>query len=383
MSEGCTRSIAAMLLCAILVLVFLPLKTSRAKGLSATAKAYILMEAETGTVIDAKNEQEALYGAGITKLMSFLLFFEALQNGTVKIDEVISVSQEASSKRGTSAFLDAGETHSFGDLLKAAIVCSANDATCALAERIAGSESAFTEQMNAKAELLGIDAVFADCTGLSTESKASAQAFAIIAAKLSTYNSFFEYSTCWTFTFVHNSGRETEITNGNTLVRNGTCDGMATGSTAESGYHMVASGKSGPARFIFVILGDKDAASRAAAANQAISQAAAAYGVKQVAQKDAKYRSVPLENTEEGVVDIYPSEDMAILYKKGEENLIRIQVEIEEFQPPLVQGQIVGKIIAETPGGQQSVALEVREEVKVRSIKGGAGRILRIWLFGL
>ena len=116
MSEGCTRSIAAMLLCAILVLVFLPLKTSRAEGLSATAKAYILMEAETGTVIDAKNEQEALYGAGITKLMSFLLFFEALQNGTVKIDEVISVSQEASSKRGTSAFLDAGETHSFGDL---------------------------------------------------------------------------------------------------------------------------------------------------------------------------------------------------------------------------------------------------------------------------
>ena len=74
---------------------------------------------------------------------------------------------------------------------------------------------------------------------------------------------------------------------------------------------------------------------------------------------------------------------MTILYKKGEENLIRIQVEIEEFQPPLVQGQIVGKIIAETPGGQQSVALEVREEVKVRSIKGGAGRILRIWLFGL
>lgn len=383
MSKCYIRSIVAIVLCTAFMFLLLPPNTGKAETFSASAKAYVLMEAETGTVIDAKNEQEALYGAGITKLMSFLLFFEALQSGTIKIDETVSVSQEAASKGGTSAFLDAGETHPFGDLLKAAIVCSANDATCALAEKIAGSESAFTEQMNAKAELLGIDAVFADCTGLSAESKASAQAFAIIAAKLSLYNSFFEYSTCWTYTFIHNSGRETEITNGNTLVRNGTCDGIATGSTTESGYHMVASAKSGPARFIFVILGDKDAAGRAAAANQAISQAVAAYSVKQVAEKDAKYKSVPLENTEEGAVDIYPSESLAILYKKGEEKSIQIQVEVEELQAPLTQGQIVGKIIVETPAGQQSVALEVREEIEVKSIKGGAGRILRIWLFGL
>lgn len=90
-----------------------------------------------------------------------------------------------------------------------------------------------------------------------------------------------------------------------------------------------------------------------------------------------------MENTEEGAVDIYPSESLAILYKKGEEKSIQIQVEVEELQAPLTQGQIVGKIIVETPAGQQSVALEVREEIEVKSIKGGAGRILRIWLFGL
>ena len=169
MSKCYIRSIVAIVLCTAFMFLLLPPNTGKAETFSASAKAYVLMEAETGTVIDAKNEQEALYGAGITKLMSFLLFFEALQSGTIKMDETVSVSQEAASKGGTSAFLDAGETHPFGDLLKAAIVCSANDATCALAEKIAGSESAFTEQMNAKAEqtAMKIMLILKSCFSLS------------------------------------------------------------------------------------------------------------------------------------------------------------------------------------------------------------------------
>ena len=383
MSQKIRKRTAIILLCLMLFPLFSWIRVAKAEELSQSATAYVLIEAQTGQIIEAKNETEPLHGAGITKIMSFLLFFEALENGIVKMEDSVSVSAEAASKSGTSAFLDSGESHTFGDLLKAAIVGSANDATCALAEKIAGSESAFTEQMNQKAELLGIDAVFADCTGISTDSKASAQAFAVIASRLAKYSPFFEYSSCWTYPFVHNNGRETEITNSNTLVRDGTCDGMATGSTSEGGYHMIASAKSGGARFIFVILGEQNAANRSSCANKAISQAVATYGVKQIAQKDAKYKSVSVKGAENEEVDVYPSEDLSILYQKGEENDIQIQVEMDELILPLTQGQIVGKIIVNTPAGRQSVALEIRQDIDSKSIKGSAGKILRIWLFGL
>ena len=378
--ERIRRRWLAMGMAALFCLLWMP-RVGQAAPLSETARAYLLLEATTRTVLEEKNADEALHGAGVTKLMSYLLFFEALQQGSVQLQEEVTVSKEAASKKGTSAFLDAGEQQPVEALLKAAIVGSANDATCALAEKIAGSEAAFVERMNARADQLGADAVFADCTGLSEQSLVSAAAFADIAAELCRYSAFFEYSACWTYSLVHASGRETEITNANTLVRGGLCDGMATGSTSASGYSMVASAKSGNARFLCVILGDREAGTRASAAKRAISEATAVYGVKQIASRDAKYRTVPLEDAEPGSVELYPSEDLAILYRKGEEKSIRTQVEIDEgLAPPICPGQIAGRIVVDAGGTQYSVALEAREAVEQKSLKNALGRILRIWL---
>ena len=378
--EGIRRRWLAMGIAALLCLFWMP-RVGWAAPLSETARAYLLLEVTTRTILEEKNADEALHGASVTKLMSYLLFFEALQQGSVQLQEEVTVSKEAASKKGTSAFLDTGEQQPLEALLKASIVGSANDATCALAEKIAGSEAAFVERMNARADQLGVDAVFADCTGLSEQSLVSAAAFADIAAELCRHSAFFEYSACWTYSLVHASGRETEITNANTLVRDGLCDGMATGSTSASGYSMVASAKNGNARFLCVILGDREAGRRASAAKRAISEATAAYGVKQIANRDTKYRTIPLENADPGSVDLYPSEDLAILYRKGEEKSIRTQVEIDEgLAPPICLGQIAGRIVVDAGGTQYSVALEAREAVEQRSLRSAFGRILHIWL---
>ena len=366
-------------LCISLSVLFLwmTMQTAWAKEQETT---YVLLEAQSGTIIDANNEETSLYGAGMTKLMSYLLFMEALHSGAVKSDEMVTVSDFAAGKGGTSAFLDPGEKHTFEALLKAAIVCSANDATCALAEHIAGGESAFCEQMNARALELGIDAVFFDCTGISENSLVSAADFAKIAAELSKYPDYFTYSSCWTYTFVHNSGRETEITNANTLIRDNICDGMITGSTKESGYHMVASAKSGKARFIVVVMGEKDAAVRAAFAKRKLMEAIGVYDVKQVARKGVKFRTIEIGEGTGVTADVYPAEDLILLYRKGEEQRITVEVEMDVHELPLEAGQIVGRILVNSTEGTNSVALAIEEDIDRNTYWKNCQSILRIWL---
>ena len=349
---------------------------------ASTAKAYVLMEATTGQIIIENNADEAFHAAGVSKLMSYLLFCEALASGAVKAEDTVKVSADAAKKGGTRVFLDAGSAYSFDTLLKPAIVSSANDATTALAEHIAGTEAAFVEKMNARGNELGLSATFVDATGLSGENKTSAKDLAKIAAELSKYSGFFKHSTEWTYTFTHESGRETEVTNGNTLIKDGTCDGMATGSTPESGYSVAASAKTGAARFICIVLGDKDSSSRFSFAREAISYATATFGVKQIAQDGAKFKTVPVESGTKAEVDIVAKADLSILYKKGEEANIGTTVELDELVAPLNAGDVVGKIIVNTAEGETTIALAVAEDVEQKSFIAGIKRIARIWVNG-
>lgn len=361
----------------------LPVKAEQpADMFASTAKAYVLLEATTGQVIIENNADEAMHAAGVNKLMSYLLFYEALATGAVKAEDGVKVSADAAKKGGTRVFLDAGSTYSFDTLLKPAIVSSANDATTALAEHIAGTEAAFVEKMNARAGELGLTAKFADATGLAKENSASAKDLAKVAAELSNYSGFFKHSTEWTYTFTHESGRETEVTNANTLIKDGTCDGMATGSTPESGYSVAASAKTGAARFICIVLGDKDSSSRFSFAREAISYAAATFGVKQIAQEGAKFKTVPVEGGTQAQVDLIAKADLSILYKKGEEANIGTTVEIDELVAPLSTGDVVGKIIVNTTDGETTIALAVAQDVGQKSFMAGIKRIARIWVCG-
>ena len=323
------------MLTAFFLVVALPVGTVHAEEqFSSTAKAYALIEANTKQIIASERADEKFHAAGLTKLMSYLLFYEALADGKVKSEDSVRVSQEAAKKGGTSVFLDSGASYSFETLLKPAVMCNANDAVTALAEHVGGNEAAFVTMMNERAKELGLSSTFADCTGISPESQTSANDLAVIASELSKYSGFYKYSCIWLETFTHESGRQTEMSNANVLIKNDLYDGMATGSTPSSGYSAAISAKSGGGRFIAIVIGDKDTSSRFKLAEDLIGYAIASFGVKQIAQQGGKVKTLPIANGNIKEVGVYAKEDLSILYKKGEEGSISTNVQVDDLAAP-------------------------------------------------
>ncbi len=379
------KRIVSCLIAAVLFIFCLPMlvlaEETTENETESTAKAYILMEANTRQEIQGQNEESQLPVAGLTKVMSYLLFFEALEKGTIKNTDMVPVSKEAASKGGTRVFLDSGAQYSVETLLKPAIMCSANDAVCALAEKIAGTEAAFTDMMNTRAKELGLGCTFADATGLSPDSTMSARDLGIIASELSQYSGFFKYSSLWLDTFTHESGRTTEMANSNKLVKVQGFDGMATGSTAQSGYSLVATLKNGSARFICVVIGDQKTDSRFTFAKNSINYAAATYTVKQIAKAGGKVKTVPLAGGGNTAVDLFAKEDLSILLKKGEEAGLEKKVEVNEILPPIAKGTVVGRIIVKTAdGAEYSVALAPNADIEELTFSSCLHKILQKWL---
>ena len=154
--------------CGLLVLLLLvsglPVRASE-PGPEVSAPSAILMEAATGTVLYEKNSHERLAPASVTKIMTLLLVMEALESGRISWEDTVIASEAAAAKGGSQVYLEAGEQMTMDDMLKSVVVSSANDCATALAEHIAGSESAFVSMMNQRAQELGMnDTKFVNCT---------------------------------------------------------------------------------------------------------------------------------------------------------------------------------------------------------------------------
>ena len=221
------------------------------------AKSAVLMEAETGKIIYSKNESEAYPPASVTKIMTLLLAAEALQNGSFTLSDKVKISSYASSMGGSQVFLEEGEEISVEELIKCSVIASANDAAVALAELVAGSEEAFVNQMNARANELGMkSSSFENVTGLDDTTKnhvTSALDIAIMSRELIKHEVILKYSSLWQDT-IRNG--EFTLTNTNRLVRfyDG-CNGLKTGSTDKAGYCISATAKRGNMQLIAVIMG--------------------------------------------------------------------------------------------------------------------------------
>ena len=251
------------LLCAVLAALFVFL--SAAAGVSAapeyTAEAdavsCILMDAKTGRVLFEKNADEALPPASVTKVMTMLLVFEALDAGTIKLSDMVQASEHAASMGGSQIYLKVGEEMSVDDLLKSLIVASANDAAVALAEYIAGSEESFVAKMNARAEELGMkNTHFENTNGLddtATNHVTSARDIAIMTREVVKHEAVFNYSTIWMDTIRDGAFG---LTNTNRLIRfyKG-ATGLKTGSTAKAKFCISATAKSDGISLIKVIMG--------------------------------------------------------------------------------------------------------------------------------
>ena len=194
-------------------------------------KSAILVEASSGKVLFEQNPHESLPPASVTKVMTLLLTMEAIDGGSLALDDIVTASENAKSYGGSTIFLDAGEQMSVNDLLKGIAVASGNDACVAIAEHIAGSESSFVDMMNNRAKELGMnDTNFLNCNGLDTDGHVtSAYDIALMSRELLKHEKIFDYTTIWTDTL---RGGQFNLANTNKLIRfYSGANGLKTGST--------------------------------------------------------------------------------------------------------------------------------------------------------
>lgn len=238
-----------------------------------TSVAAILMEGSTGQIIYEKNATQELRPASITKIMTLLLIFDALECGQIKLTDMVSVSEHAASMGGSQVFLEPFETQDVNTMIKCISIASANDASVAMAEHIAGSEEAFVAKMNQKAKELGMENTnFVNCYGLDTDNHYScAKDVALMSrALIMNYPQISNYSTVWMDTFVHTTKKgQTEfgLTNTNKLIKSYQgITGLKTGSTGLAKYCLSATARRNDMDLIAVVMAAPDTKRRFAEA---------------------------------------------------------------------------------------------------------------------
>ena len=350
-----------------------------------TAPSYILMETGTPAVIFEKNADNRQQAASLIKLTSILLFMEALENGLVIAETPVTVSKYAAATPGATALLDANSTYRFEDLLRSCIIASANDATVALAECIAGSEESFVARMNEKAAALNLQNThYVNCTGLSADGQyTSAQDIALVASALSNYPKYFEFSSHWLSSLVHPSGRVTDLTNTNRLVRfyDG-CDGMKTGSSSEAKYCICATAKSEDMRLVAVILGASGSQIRFDEAKAMLSYGLSTYKRSTVIQRGelTGYR-VPILRGSRDEADVAAGKGLSLLLKDGQEKQLSVQLSLpESITAPMKKDETIGSIHVMLNDQQiASFPAVLADDVRLPGFIEGFVRILEHW----
>lgn len=223
----------------------------------------LLMEVNTGTIVFEKNAQEVRSPASITKIMTLLLIFEALDRGTLTLEEEVTTSAYAKSMGGSQVYLEEGEKQTVDTLIKCIVVASGNDASVAMAEHIMGNEASFVAKMNEKAQELGMEHThFEDCCGLTDSSNhyTTAKDVAIMSRELVTkYPDILDYSSIWMDTITHVTNKGSEefgLSNTNKLLRTyAGCVGLKTGSTSAAKFCVSAIAKQEDLTMLAVVMG--------------------------------------------------------------------------------------------------------------------------------
>ena len=375
-----------VLLAAALVFTFTVTAYAEQETDASQAKSYIMIDAASGNVLKEANADEQRQCASVVKTMTMLLIFEALDTGRLNLDDTVTVSAHTSSMGGTQVFLDTGTTHKIADLLKAVVVCSANDAAVALAEKVAGSEEAFVEMMNKKAQVMGLGAHFINASGLSADGQTmSARDIAVVCSELVQYDQFYAWSGIWMDYYIHPDGRETEMVNTNRLVRfyDG-CDGICTGSSTEAGYCLAATVKRSGGRFIYVSLGSPNSAVRFDEAKTAFDYAFAGFTAKTIVREGQQLaKNLEVAGGTKTLVNVYAGEEFSALIEKGREDTLEKElVLLEEVTAPLSAGDSVGYLRILLDGEEIGrVDAIVKQDVGVLNYASAIKKIMLWWLF--
>ena len=341
------KKVTTLLLAAVLLAGGLP-RRAAAVDLNLNAKSALLMDVATGTVLYEKECHERLAPASVTKVMTMLLIMEALDDGRIHLDDQVTASETAAAKGGSQIYLKAGETMPVSDMLKSIAVSSANDCACAMAELIAGSESAFVEQMNQRAAELGMaDTHFVNCTGLDDSKEAeshrtSAYDIALMSRQLLKYHpDIKKYTTIWMDTV---RGGTFGLSNTNKLIRfYSGATGLKTGFTSGAGYCLSATAKREGMELIAVVMGCESAQKRTADCKALLDYGFATYSVVRPGLKAG--RTVAVHLGKQNTVPVELTERREILVDKAKRTSLTAKVELAQLVPaPVEKGQQVGTI---------------------------------------
>lgn len=358
-----------------------------AVDLAIPAKAAVLMDAATGTVLYEQDAHAALPPASVTKVMTMLLIMEAIDQGRIGWEDTVTASESAAAKGGSQIYLKVGETMTVAELLKSVAVSSANDAACALAEHIAGSETAFVSMMNSRAQALGMnDTNFVNCTGLDDDETAknhrtSAYDIALMSRQLLTkHPDIKKYTTIWMDTV---RGGSFGLANTNKLVRfYPGATGLKTGYTSQAGFCLSASAQRDGMELIAVVLGCDTSAQRFAACKQMLDHGFASYAL--IHPQTEKEITVPVKLGTEKQVRAVPSVDSALLIDKAQLNTVNIRTEVlDSVTAPVSKGQRLGMMTI-TSGEQILAEIPMVAAEPVEKLSWGAVfvKMLRCLCFG-
>lgn len=319
--------------------------------LGLNAKSAILMEESTGNILYESNPDERLPIASVTKVMTMLLIMEAVDSGKISLDDMVTVSENAMSYGGSTMFLETGEQLTVNDMLKGIAVASANDGCVAMAEHLAGSESAFVDMMNEKAKELGMENThFMNTNGLDEDDHySSARDVAIMSRELMKHETIFNYTSIWMDTL---RGGKFQLANTNKLIRfyDG-ANGLKTGSTSKALCCLSAAAKRNDMQLIAVVLGAPTSAERFASAKSLLDYGFANYAVNTQITAGDEVQNIAVEKGVDKEVGVVAGDSCSTLVKKGQEDNITKEIKIDEtITAPIEAGQKIGTMTISRDG---------------------------------
>ncbi len=339
------KKVLYIALCAVLVAMFVGGVSCQADcEVAVTAKEAILVS-EDGQVLAEHNATEHRPIASMTKIMTLLCVYDALDDNKISLDDQVCVSERAASMGGSQVFLEQGGTYTVNNLIKSVVVCSANDSCVALAEHVSGSVESFVKTMNEKCAELGlVDTHFDNCTGLPAVSQYScAKDVSVMLRNLVKHPHYFSCSRIWMEDFAHPGGRVTGMTNTNKLVRfyQG-CDGGKTGFTSEAGHCLAATAVRNGMRVFAVVVGATDSKTRFKEVSDMFNYAFANYEQKVYLADNEKVGDIDVVGGKAKSAEVVSDGQLTFFGKKGQSACTVTVEQLDHIQAPVRKGDIIG-----------------------------------------
>ncbi len=338
-----------------------------------SSKSAILIEASTGEILYEKNANERLKPASMTKMMTLLLTFEAMERGDLKLEDEVIVSMNASGMGGSQILLETGEKITVDNLIKGVTIASGNDAAVALAEKIGGTEEYFVELMNKRAVELGLkDTHFQNAHGIDEDNHySSAYDMSVIARELLKHEKVTEYSKIYEMYLRENTNRKVWLVNTNKLVRfYDYIDGLKTGYTGGAGYCITLTGVKNGMRLIAVTMNEPSIQTRNKETLGLIDYGFAQYELETLLSKESVIANKDIAKSTQRKVDIVPLENIKVLNKKMQNKKnVTYKIDINSLEAPIKKGDKVGSItLIENDKETRTIPLTVKNDVKRANI---------------